>query len=489
MSPRKPHRHGHAVVIGASMSGLLAARALSSHFERVTIIERDTINDTADARRGVPQGRHAHILLVRGQQILSDLFPGILDAFLARGAVPICVGRDLRWHHFGCWKKQYPSTLTGFSISRPSLEAEIRKCVRELPNVSLVDGTAVSRYLSDWERAHITGVCIHSRRDDLAEDYIHADLVVDASGRGSQTPLRLAELGYSQPFEERVRINYAYSTRIYEQPAGSRDWKSLYVTGLPFSRRGGLILPIEGHRWMVTLVGCHNDHPPIDEPGFMQFARSLPVPDLYAAIRKAEPIGGITTHGFPASQRRHYESLARFPSGLIVLGDALCSFNPIFGQGMTVATLEAKLLNDCLEELASRRTPSLDALTCNFRNRVARIVDVPWQLALTEDLRFPQTNGKRGPKVRFMHWYTERLHRGAGESALLAERFHNVMHMLAPRSSLFSASVLAELVRMAFRNAAQNATSAREVSQQRECQSREHERIDRTTTTTPTVAR
>jgi 2-polyprenyl-6-methoxyphenol hydroxylase-like FAD-dependent oxidoreductase len=444
-------RHGHAIIVGASLAGLLAARVLSDHFERVTLVERDVLNDDADAepRRGVPQGRHAHALLKRGEEILTDMFPDLVPALLARGAVPVSLGRDVRWHHFGVWKKNYNGGFNGISVSRPCLEQEIRRRVGRLRNVTIADGTVVTRYLADWERARITGVCVRGRHADMLEDEVHADLVVDAGGRGSQTPQRLAELGYLKPEESSLKIGYAYATRLYERPDAATGWKMMYVIDRLPSSRGGLILPLEGNRWLVTLFGAHGDHAPSDEAGFLKFASSLPVPDLHDAIVSARPLTDITMFGFPTSQRRYYERLGRFPSGLIVMGDALCSFNPIFGQGMTVSALEAALLDQCLRQLEARGTPSLEALTCNFRNQVASIVELPWDMATGEDLRLPQTQGRRSLLLKFVHWYTAHLHRAAAESAVITDRFYNVMHMLAPRSTIFGRDVLGELLRVA----------------------------------------
>jgi 2-polyprenyl-6-methoxyphenol hydroxylase-like FAD-dependent oxidoreductase len=462
-------RHGHAVVIGASVAGLLAARVLSEHFERVTIIERDTLVADDEQRRGVPQGRHAHALLSRGERIMSELFPDFVYSLLRRGATQVSLGRELRWFHFGRWKKHYDSNVSTVSVSRPCLEQEIRRRVRQLRNVSLIDGTVVTRYLSDWERARITGVCVRGRHADSLEDEVHADLVVDAGGRGSQTPQRLTELGYARPPESQIKIAMGYATREFERAPGSRKWQSLYVIDSPPSRRGGLIFPIENNRWVVTLFGAHGDYPPTDDAGFLLFAKSLPVPDLYDALIAARPATETVTHRFMSSQRRYYERLARFPSGLIVMGDALCSFNPIFGQGMSVSAMQAQLLKECLDELKARYTPSLEALTCNFRSRAGRIVDSPWQMATAEDLRFPQTPGPRSLKMRFLHWYTERLHRAAGESKLVVERFHRVVHMLAPRSTLFGRDVLAELFRLAWQS-----RRPAERRQHRESQAHQH---------------
>jgi 2-polyprenyl-6-methoxyphenol hydroxylase-like FAD-dependent oxidoreductase len=243
-----------------------------------------------------------------------------------------------------------------------------------------------------------------------------------------------------------------YASRVYERPAGTRNWQGLVIVDMPPRRRGGMIFPIEGNRWLVTLFNSHGDYPPNDDAGFVEFARCLPMPDVHEAIVTAQPVSDIATHRFPTSQRRYYERLTRFPTGLIVMGDALCSFNPIFAQGMTVSALEAQLLQDCLRELDARRTPSLEALTCNFRSRVGRVVDSPWEMATGEDLRFPQAYGPRTLKLKFQHWYTARLHRAAGESALVAERFYRVMQMLAPAATLFGRDVLAELLRVAWQS-------------------------------------
>ena len=443
--------HGHAVVIGAGIAGLLAARVLSDHFRRVTVIERDLLLDLPDARKGVPQGRHVHALLIRGQQILGQLFPGLVHHLIAQGAPAVRLGRDLRWFHFGCWKKNFASDLTSLAVSRPLLELEVRRRVTELPNVTMIDGTVVTRYIADWENARLTGVCIRGRNPAMLEDTLHADLVVDASRRGSQTPQRLSELGYVRPQESVVKADYVYASRVYERPARTPEWKHLYVMDRPPSARGGIVYSIEGNRWMVTLVGAHGDHPPTDEAGFLDYARSLPTPDVHAAIAAARPLGPIVAHVFPGSQRRYYERLARFPIGLIVLGDALCSFNPVYGQGMTVSALEANVLDDCLKELVARRSPNLDALTANFRLRVAGAVALPWQLAMSEDLRFPRTPGHRSWKLRFMHWYLERLHEAAGVSERVAKCFYAVSNLLAPRRELFSREVLADVLRAAKR--------------------------------------
>jgi 2-polyprenyl-6-methoxyphenol hydroxylase-like FAD-dependent oxidoreductase len=444
-----------AVVVGASLAGLMAARVLSKHFDRVTIIERDSLPESIGARRGAPQGRHVHALLIRGQQIMDSLFPGFIASLEERGATHVNNGTERRWHHFGCWKTCFRTDLTSISVSRPTLEHEMRRRVAQLPNVTIVNNAVLARYAvewaEDWTSARITGVFVRTRGPEMPEELLRADLVIDASGRGSTTPRQLKELGYLPPPESTVKVNFGYASRIYEPPPGSRDWKAMYVIDRAPDTRGGLIFPIEGNRWMVTLFGWHGDHPSADEAGFLDFARSLPVRDLYDAIRGAQALTAPISHGFPASFRRHYERLTRFPAGLLVMGDALCSFNPVYGQGMTVSALEAELLEKCLSRLLSRGATGIEALTKDFRLRAAEVVELPWQLASAEDLRFPQTVGKRPVRLRFIHWYMAKLHEATGFSPLVAERFNAVMNMIAPRSGLFGWEVIRELLRGAFR--------------------------------------
>jgi 2-polyprenyl-6-methoxyphenol hydroxylase-like FAD-dependent oxidoreductase len=438
-----------AVVIGASLAGLMAARVLSKHCERVTLIERDSLQEGTTPRKGVPQGRHVHVLLKRGQQVMERLFPGFNDALVMRGATQLNNGADLRWYHFGRWKSQFDSDVTTISVSRPTLEHEIRRRVSLIPNVSIVSGASFTRYAVDWEYSRVTGVFARAHGPDSLEDLIRADIVVDASGRGSQTPRLLNELGYLPPPESAIRVNFGYASRIYERPPGTRDWQAMYVVDRAPRTRGGLIFPIEGNRWLVTLLGWHGDHPAATDAGFLEFARSLPTPDLHAAICAAQPLTNPICHGFPATWRRHYEQLNRFPAGLVVVGDALCSFNPVYGQGMTVSALEAELLESCLDRFALHGASGIDAVTREFRLRVADVVDGPWQLASGEDLRFPQTVGKRSATLRFLHWYTAKVHETAGSSPLVAERFNAVVNMIAPRSGLFRWDVIREMLRVA----------------------------------------
>jgi 2-polyprenyl-6-methoxyphenol hydroxylase-like FAD-dependent oxidoreductase len=424
------------------MSGLLAARVLHDHFDSVTLVERDLLPDSAEWRKGVGQGRHAHVLLKRGEQILEALFPGLVPALTGEGAEPFDMGTDLRWHHFGVWKKSFVSGIVGLSMSRPLLEAAVRRRVRELPNLRILDGHDAVAPVASEDRARVIGLTVR-RRDGQAEETLPAELLVDASGRGSSAPSWLESLGLGRPAETAVRVRVGYTTRIYRQPARTaHPWRVLYIVGKPPIKRCGLILPVEGGRWMVTLAGYLDDHAPADEAGFMDFARTLSAPDIYEALRDAEPLGEIVTHKFPSSLRRHYDRMT-LPEGFVVLGDAACSFNPVFGQGITVGALGAVALGALLAERGS----NLDGLSRSFQRRLARIIDTPWSMSTSEDFRFDELTGERPFGTALMNWYVGRVHALTAEDESVASSFFQALHLLSPPALLFRPRILARVLR------------------------------------------
>jgi 2-polyprenyl-6-methoxyphenol hydroxylase-like FAD-dependent oxidoreductase len=426
----------HAIVIGGGIAGHLAARVLSDHFQQVTLIERDAFPARPESRQGVPQGDHVHAVLAKGQEILSQLFPDLMSSLIAGGAVPADMGLHFHWHHHGVWKTQFQSSIAITLLTRPFLEHAIADRVRALGNVRVIKARAEQLQI-DPDRRRVLGVAIRSGADGVTP--MEADLVVDASGRGSRTPQWFQAMGYPQPAESSVRVDITYASRLYRAPRNRREWHALHVTSLPPHKRHGVIFVVEGDRLLATLVGLHGERPPSDDTGYLDYARSLTTPDIHRVIAEAEPLTPIATLRFPANVRRHYERLAAFPDRLLVVGDAVCTFNPIYGQGMTVSALESIALDRLLQKQAG---DDLTDVCRRFRNEVAAIVDTPWALATTEDLRHPEAIGPRPLGSAFLHWYMGRLHVNCASDTKLALAFYRVMHMLDPPASLFRPPIM-----------------------------------------------
>jgi 2-polyprenyl-6-methoxyphenol hydroxylase-like FAD-dependent oxidoreductase len=445
MSGQIGHR---AVVLGASMAGLLAARALTDAYAQVVVVDRDHLPEAGAQRRGVPHGRHLHALLAAGQQALEELFPGLTAELVAHG-VP--VGDPLangRWYLNGHLLRQAPTGMVALCASRPFLEGHVRTRVRALPSLRLLDRCQVVGLASTRDGRRVTGVRVLRPVDGGAEEVLGADLVVDATGRGSRASLWLEALGYPRPETEQVRIGLGYATRTYRLPPDALGGDLGVLHGsTPEHPRGGAFLRLEGDRWMVTLAGILGDHPPTDPDGFLAFARSLRFPDIYEAIRDGQPLDDPVGFRFPTSVRHRYERLDRFPDGLLVVGDAVCSFNPIYGQGISVAALEA---------LALRRHLQRGAVPGPRRwfGDLAHVVDVPWDIAVGGDLVFPGVQGRRTLKVRLVNAYLARLHAAAAHDAGLASAFMRVAGLVAPPQSLLRPGIALRVLGGSLRRAA-----------------------------------
>lgn len=429
-----------AVVLGAGMAGLLAARVLADAYAEVTVVDRDELPMVSGPRRGVPQDRHAHGLLARGQQALDELFPGFTAELIGNGVPAGDLLGQVRWYLSGGRLRQSDSGLIFLCASRPFLEGAVRARVRALPNVSLVERCDIVGLTTTLDQRRVTGARVLRRADGSAEEVLGADLVVDATGRGSRTPVWLEELGYQRPEEKRVRIGLGYATRTYRARPGALGG-DLVILG------GGGLQVIEGNRYLVTLGGVLGDYPPTDPAGFLAFARSLPVPDIYQVICDAEPLDDPVAFRFPASVRRHYEQLARFPDGLLVVGDGVCSLNPMYAQGMTVAALEALTLRRHLQGGVAPQPR-------RFLRDVARVVDVPWQIAVGGDLANPGVEGRRTLTVKSMNAYLSRLHAAAVHDASLAIASVRVAGLVDRPQALLRPGVVRRVLRQTWRQRA-----------------------------------
>lgn len=426
------------------MAGLITARVLAGHFNRVILIEKDQLVDTPKPRKGVPQGYHLHGLLAQGRTTLEAYYPGISEELVADGALAGDMGETMRWYHFGGYKKKFTSGLNGLLMSRPLLETHVRRRTLQLPAVTLRAGCLVRGLVSDESGRCITGVELETGAPDGQREQLMANLIVDASGRGSASLRWLTNLGYAKPPEEEVKIDLSYATRLYQRkPVPASETEIIMIAPQPpHDSRAGAMFPIEDNRWIVTLSGLLKDTCPTDEAGFVEFSKSLCAPDIFNMIEQCEPVSDIVPYKFAASQRRHFERLKAFPANYLVVGDAVCSFNPIFGQGMTSAVLQAQALDECLQ-----KADTLDGLWKPYFNRIADVVAIPWQAATGEDFRYPAVQGKRPPGIGLVNRYVKAVHRTTHRDTVVYRAFLEVMNLIRAPQSLMRPAIVWRVIR------------------------------------------
>jgi 2-polyprenyl-6-methoxyphenol hydroxylase-like FAD-dependent oxidoreductase len=415
------------------MAGLLATRVLADAFEEVTLLERDPLPAEPTAREGIPQSNHAHAMLEAGRATLEDLFPGYGSAVRSAGGLTIDMATEFDYYYRGAFLADGEDPLPMLCGSRPLLEQVARERVADLEGVTVRQECHFTDYITDETATTVNGVVISDEND--TEEELSADLVVDATGRSSRTPRWLERHDYASPSIDEVRIDLAYSTAILERPSDAEH--GLLIAPSPDRPRGGASLPIEDEQWIVTLFGLHGDHPPTDVRGFREFAASLPTPEMKQMLDANRLVSEEIHHyPFPSNRWCHYEGLDRFPDGLVVTGDAIASFNPIYGQGMSVAALDAVQLHHALA------AGGLADLASRFFDRVADVVNIIWRMTVGTDFEFPQTTGPKPRGTDLLNGYLSRLIQTGYTDARVSDAFARVHRLEQPPTTLLRPSIL-----------------------------------------------
>jgi len=439
-----------AIVIGGGMAGLASAEVLSKHFDQVMIIERDQYSDATEFRKGVPQNRQPHALMMAGLDGLNTLFPDFTQDWLDVGAVPVDFGHDVEWNAFGQWRPQYEPGLVGLSSSRPALENVVRRRVQANRKICIQESTEVVDLVSDATFGTVTGVRVRSRDGSQTETVYEAALVVDTSGRGSHTQEWLSHMGYDCPERTVVDAHLGYASRIYERPA-SFTGQMIYIQPVPpHQTHGAIMTPMEGNRLHVCLIGMSKDYPPTDEAEFLSFLEGLHEKRLYEVIKDAKPLSPIAGYRHAENIRYHYERLTRWPENFVVLGDAILAFNPVYGQGMTVAVLSALKLDECLQTRFAKHA-DLTGFAKMFLKELTKVQAFSWQLATGEDMRWsPDTEGcpsKPGLIEGFRLAFLKKVMVASCKDPVVTEALYRVMNMVATPAVFFRPRMMARILR------------------------------------------
>lgn len=426
-----------AVVLGGSIAGLFAARVLADSYDEVLIVDRDTLVGVDTVRRGCPQGRHINGLLARGQEAMEELYPGITEELFADGVPTGDLAGNVRWYFRGRPVVQEKAGLVCVAASRPMLERHVRERTQAFSNVSFAERHDILGLTATPDNSRITGVRVQRAGSEHEED-ITADLVVDATGRGSRTPLWLTALGYPEVQEDRKRIGLGYVTQHYRltrDPYG--DDLSINPVASPELPRGAIFTKTDGDRVELTTYGILGDHPPTDQQGLYDWLGTLSTQDIRKALEHAEPLDEPVAFRFPTTLRRRYESMSRLPDGLLVTGDAVCCFNPVYAQGMTVAALAALTMRDHLHTGAAPQPLQY------FRDLADDVIDPPWDMTHVVDLGFEGVEGDRTPAIRAQQLYLKSVQVASAKDGVVTASYMRAAGMVdRPESLMRPALVL-----------------------------------------------
>ena len=436
-----------AVVIGGSVAGLMTAKTLSPFFREVVILEKDTLNSENGLHKGVGQGPHSHVLLPSGMEILKQLLDSTELNPREYGIYPADAAEELKWFQFGVWKKRFHSGVNMGWCHRSQFEWRVRQDVLSVDNILLNSGARVVGLMVAEEGNRIKGVQYQagSGKEDIKA--LEADLVIDASGRGTHTPKWLSEANIASVTEDEVRTQISYTTRRFRLPPSlkdSLDWKVLAIyPEPPHVKRGGMIYPLGNGEWMTTLVGFNGEIAPSDIDGYMDYAQSLPQPELYEVLKQSTPIGDPLNYRVPGSLWRRYDDSKQWPGNYAVVGDAVCSFNPIYGQGITMVLKDLQKLRALLERKESDFTP---ATMTHLQKQIGKGKIIPWLMAASPDFMYTGTTGNKPPGVSIMNSYIKALMKLAGKDQDIHQRFIEAFTFLKSPAVLMTPSVIGKVV-------------------------------------------
>lgn len=429
------------VIIGASLAGLFAAAAAAAAGAHTVIIERDVLPDGPFPRKGVPQSRQPHALLHRGLLAAEELLPGLREDLLRNGGVPFDTGTVAWLGEYG-WLPTWIPAYETISATRPLLEHLVRNRVRALDGVTFHEAVRVTELERGDRNWHV--ICEDGSR-------VQADLVIDASGRGSRLPNWLSELGVRLAEPLTVDAHLGYACRTYRCNGRPPVDTAINIAATPQSGRGALALPVEHRQWLIVAVGYLDHRPSREEAEFDEFLATLPDSAVWELIQHLEPVSDIAIHRQTGNRRNRYGRSRAWPAGLLAVGDAYCAFNPVYGQGITVAACQALLIRDALKQnrMSAAHGPMQ---TRRLQRRIGAVADLPWSVATSEDLRHPSSSGSQTLPQKLLNLWSTQLGRLAAHgdrAAYLA--LARVYHLMAAPAMLFNPAVIFSVCRGAVR--------------------------------------
>ncbi len=440
---------GKAVVIGGGIAGLLSARVLSSHFEQIMVLEKDAYSEKAVTRNGIPQSHHIHILLMKGRQILTDLFPNLESVLISKGAHRVDLLADVKYHLATGFALRLKSGMYTIACTRHLLENTIRdELLTHCHNVKIKENTMATSLAKSTNGNEILGV--NTISNNSLSSFYEGRLIVDATGRRSETAKWLEKIGFERPPQLKINSWIGYATQKYKLPDNlNLDWKSLIVmTKPPTNPRMAVIYPVEGDNVvMVGLLGIGKTYSPTDKDGFMEFAKQIGVDEVKGIIEKSKPISPIFGYRETGSRQYLFENMKKWPDNLVALGDSVCAFNPLYGQGITVTAICAKTLGNHLENDWQTNYHIKKGFSQSFQKKIAKVNSFPWLLGTSEDLRWPTSEGPRPNLLTtIMQKYANDVMLLGPESKLATRSFFAMMHMLKSPLVLFHPLIMTHLL-------------------------------------------